>query len=558
METNIKPSDLQGRDICFLLDIEYNGGLFRFSTFPISIEDLAENQTIQYQGGLSDPDINLQTQIVGFNPEQNKISTELVFNNINWITEFTKGRVLDNAVCQLSMVTVKDDKTSFTMQTRIALFAGRATGAIFGTPNKPTGHVAFTIENNLVVTDKKILPDHAYLENIEFPVLWAPNEGKVIPFIFGKPGGYPRPVGVDSFDFLGTDGATPTYSSNFTAASIFEFIIAYDLVEAGNIRVFDSKGGYFENPIEYQTDSEGRVYSYVAYNFGGEIADNNFYALGDNDVTYFCDWSVSNGSISSPYSESFLEGAGDICLYFLDKSGLQYDYDSWAGIRIFLNKYKFAGYINDPNATWFKWLNDSILPYLPIEIVNSGKGLSPVVNLYFASDDINPKHYVTDNGDFQIITGLQPLDVELVNKLNLYFCYSGIRDKFNTVLRFNPDMDPRRNYTVNNIPTQIGKMSTEQYGLHEKTIEIYHVFDLDTAMQIGHDMLRLQAFGALAVEVSAAPKMGYLDIGDILSLSSNHLGFTNYKCQIVSKSWQGNRWRFIIHLENNSLINPNQ
>ena len=42
MDSNIKPSDLQGRDICFLLDIEYNGGLFRFSTFPIDIEDVNE------------------------------------------------------------------------------------------------------------------------------------------------------------------------------------------------------------------------------------------------------------------------------------------------------------------------------------------------------------------------------------------------------------------------------------------------------------------------------------------------------------------------------------
>jgi len=101
-------------------------------------------------------------------------------------------------------------------------------------------------------------------------------------------------------------------------------------------------------------------------------------------------------------------------------------------------------------------------------------------------------------------------------------------------------------------------MSLEQYGLQEKTLELYHVYDLDTALRIGHDKLRLQAFGAMAIEVSAAPKFGYLDLGDILSLSSEALGFDNYKCQIVSKSWQDNRWRFIIHLENNSLINPNQ
>ena len=145
------------------------------------------------------------------------------------------------------------------------------------------------------------------------------------------------------------------------------------------------RGGYFENPIEYDTDSQNRIYSYVAFNFGGEIVDNNFYAGGDNDVKHYADWSVSNGSIDSPYSDNFLEGAGDICLYALDRSGLEFDHEAWAGARLFLNNYKFAGYVNDPNATWFEWLKESIIAYLPIEIINGGKGLKPVINLYLAA-----------------------------------------------------------------------------------------------------------------------------------------------------------------------------
>lgn len=560
MDSNFKPSDLQGRDICFLLDINYQGAIFRFSTFPIDLEDIQENNTIRYQGGLSDPDINMQTEIVGFNPESNKISLELIFNDINWVTEWTKGKVLDNAECQLSMITVKNDKTTFTMQNRVLLFGGFASGAIFGTPDKPTGHVAFTIENDLLIVDRKVIQDFNYLETFEFPFIWGPSEGKIVPFIFGKPGGFPRPSS-DYFDFNGNAATVPTYAGLFNAGTLFQFFVSYDATPEGNIRVFDSEGGYFENPIENEIDSNGRLFSYVQYNFGvppGEIVDNNFKASPDMDTQYWLDFSDSNGARFSPFSEEILEGAGDICIYFLEQSGLKYDAEAWTGVRLFLNQYKFGGYINDPTATWFDFLKESIIKYLPIEVVNSGKGLKPVVNLYYALDEINPSHYVHDSGDFQIVTGLQPLDVKIINKIQFYYAWSGALEKFNAILRFNPDMDPRKNYTANNIPTQIGKMSMEQYGIQESVIETQHIYDLDTAMRIGHDMLRMQAMGAMALEVSAAAKMGYLDVGDILSLSSSHLGFTNYKCQIVSKSWQGNRWRFIIHLENNSLINPNQ
>lgn len=561
METNIKPSDLQGRDICFLLDIEYAGAVFRFSTFPINIEDLAANTTIQYKGGLlSDPDINLQTQIVGFNPEQNKLSLELIFNDINWISEWTKGRVLDNAVCRLFMISVRDDKTAFYMQNRIALFSGRATGAIFGTPDRPIGHVAFTIENDLIVTDKKIIQEYQYLDYFEFNDRPEFMQGKIIPFIFGKPGPYPTPDGSDSFLFFNTQPATPCYLSYLDGVVDAFFLVAYDTVEAINLRIYSTKEGNFVNPVETALDSNNRIYSFVRYTFGASEIENNNFAVGgiNEDVKYYTQWSEYDGAISNPYGDGYLEGAGDICLYALERSGLEFDYEAWIGVRNFLNKYKFAGYINDPDATWFEWLKDSIIEYLPIEIINTGKGLKPVVNLYFTSDNINPVHYVTDSGDFQIVTGLQPLDVEIINKISIYYCFDPMAEKFNSILRLRPDMDPRQTYTANSFPSQLGKISMEQYGLKEIVYEIPHLYDLDTALKIAHDKMRFSAMGALALEVSAASKFGYFELGDILSLSSEHLGFSNYKCQIVSKSWQENRWRFIIHIENNTLINPNQ
>ena len=45
----IKRSEIQEGDICFLLDIEYYGAVYRFSTIPIDIEDITENTVIPYR-----------------------------------------------------------------------------------------------------------------------------------------------------------------------------------------------------------------------------------------------------------------------------------------------------------------------------------------------------------------------------------------------------------------------------------------------------------------------------------------------------------------------------
>lgn len=111
-----KPSDLRGREICFLLDVEYQGSTRRFSTFPIDIEDLADETLISYNGGLNDPDITEQTSFVGFDLEANSVSMELVFYDVDWVSEWTKGRLIDNSVCTISMITVEQGQTTFTTQ----------------------------------------------------------------------------------------------------------------------------------------------------------------------------------------------------------------------------------------------------------------------------------------------------------------------------------------------------------------------------------------------------------------------------------------------------------
>ena len=151
---NVKFSDIQGVEICFLLEIIYFDVPYRFSTFPIDVKDGAD--LIQYTGQLGEPNLSQRTRIAGFDIESETISLEVIFP-FNPVEDFLKGRKLDNSVCELSMVTIRNSEVLQDYSDRIRLFKGRIIQPLIGDPSRPIGYVAFSIENSQNVEQSFIM-----------------------------------------------------------------------------------------------------------------------------------------------------------------------------------------------------------------------------------------------------------------------------------------------------------------------------------------------------------------------------------------------------------------
>ena len=106
-------SYFQGSTICFLLDINYRGVNYRLSSFPVDLYDLSDNTITSYVGGFADPEINEITEFHGIQIEVDSIPVEIVIPSINWVREWTNGRLFDGAKCTISMITVVQDQTAF-------------------------------------------------------------------------------------------------------------------------------------------------------------------------------------------------------------------------------------------------------------------------------------------------------------------------------------------------------------------------------------------------------------------------------------------------------------
>jgi hypothetical protein len=558
----IKRSDIQQGDICFLLDIEYFGAIYRFSTVPIDISDTSENTVIPYRGSLSDPPVNLQSDLLGVDLEANTISLELIFEEVDWVSEFLKGRTINDAICTLSMIIIRDGKTSFTQQDRIGIFKGRALDAIFGAPDAPKGTVAFTIENSVNVRDANLLgEEHVIIEdNYTIPIL-DKSKGKVVPFVFGELGTSSREqAGSITLD---TDlRATPAYQAGGTATLKTQYFqVAYHQVMKPGVslvKIFDGQGGSFTNPVEIAVDSKGFLYAYVPFYLivgspeGTNVQYDNFQVSSPEIAfSYYASWGISQGGIPSIMGDGPLEGAVDLSLFVLEKTDLLFDYSSWNGLAPVLDRYKFGGFVNDLDVSALDWIQSNIWSLLPIMVVTGGDGIKVALNLYTYSQEIIPAHHLIESGELEIISPLTPLEGEIINKITIRFSYAGMSGAYRSQVTIDPLL-------VEDEPLKyrdpIAYISFTRYGLREKVIEAPFVYDLQTAIRIARDKIRAHALGNYAIEISAAPKYGYLDLGDIVSITSERVGLTSHKCQIVSKSWSDNRWRYVLHIEDNPLV----
>lgn len=559
---SIKRSEILQGDICFLLEIDYYGTPYRFSTIPIQIEDIAENQIIPYRGGLSDPDVNLQSQRIGVDLEANTISMELVFEEVDWIREWKRGRTLNDASCELSMVIVFEGKTSFTIQDRIGIFKGRVLDAIFGDPAAQLGTISFSIENSTNIRNIKLVGTHHIIREEEFSIgIIEQSKGKVVPFVFGDLG----IATLESSDGnLTTENQIPTspaYQAGGTPTLLTQyFLVAYHEVIGGKVRVYDGNGGNMVNRVRSLVDSRGKTLSYVPYYVTGvgtpegtNLEDNSF-QLSSPELSfgYYASWGESDGAHPNPFSNGSLKSAVDLSLFVLQLSGLDYDLGAWRGLEGVLNRYKFSGYVNDIEVSALDWIQSNIWELLPIEITNGSKGIKPTLDLYMYSQTIEPTHYLYDSGELQIISPLSPLEQEIYNKITVRFGYEGNQGNYRSKVIIDPDATEEIGLTYTDA---LAEISFSRYGLRELIIEAPFVWDLDTAVRIARDKIRYHALPAYAIEISAAPKYGYLDLGDIVSLTSERIGYDNHKCQIMSKSWSNNRWRFILQLEDNPLVN---
>lgn len=560
-----------GKQPIFLLSVAWGGYTYRFATKPVVL--IASGASYNYDSHLDDPEYVQKSRVLGADYEALSVPFALFFDGVNIADEYKKGNVLDNAVCELAYVL--DGETDY--EQRVVLAIGRASQPVFGYPERSVSYVEFALESDSFVITRTLLDgvnkthiiDEALLGFTEagFASLDQRNFGKTIPVIFG------RLKTVDSVDvhpvplyYIGLDADLTDF--NFTLAC-HKVMSTTAECKDGNTNVDDGAvldaenlySDFLESGFLQKINERNTSYLAVPSTFSGSSVITS--PLTDDQLQY---WAQVEKGIQSPFSDDVLEGGGDVCMWALTTSNANIDYAAWYNLRQYLNQYKFAGVINDEQITGLEWLQEHILPYLPVEIILSKDGLAPRLNMLALGVDVPVADVIESSAVFYRLGAMIPMSEpsDIINEVTVRFAWDGARQSYISKAKVQatiPEYSSSFGFLGTPIAitaSQYAVVSQQIYGAKTATFELAYVYDRVTAFKIALDMVRFKSMPQYIAQYAASPEYGFLQLGDVIELTDLGISIDRQKVQVISKKWNMTHWIFDLRIEHNHIANVKQ
>ena len=583
MARAISRSDLAGASPVFYLAVTWGGREYRFSSLPITVTK-NDGSTLAYDGGLPDPDYETSLDMLEGNPEGGAIPVEVVFP-LDLIEQLMKyGRSLDSAVGELGMYTERGGAIVQTYEDRIRLFSGSVMDPIIGDPDRPIGYVTFSIERrpdlapDLIVAPKTVITraEFALTDGALLAVKAVTNSiGKNWPVVIGAPGaGTEQPGiagGVNSYDQPGS----PAYFIKCTKGTdahnqdtVVELLIAAGDVVALTVGIRDYTGrtatGLAVSAVQL---ADGREYSKISFSYtadglfhpwlkviAGLSIKPEFAIAETDDPKYWVIWDDGGGMIN-PYGSGAITGAGDLLRFGLETTNVDIDQQSWSNVSGFLNRYRFAGFVIDGDVSWWDWIQDNLLPWIPLHVVNGPDGLRAVLPLLYMANYALPRVTATTGPGFAVVSALEPLNEisDLLNELRIAYAFEPQGENLSNRLDVQ-GYDSLQNSAFE-YSTEIATISRNRYGRRSKEVEIPHLYKLHTAAMIADYLIARDALIVRDLIIEADPEWGWLQPGDVVALTSTEYFLAGHRVQLLSKAWTGESWNFRFLLADNPALN---
>lgn len=526
----------------FLLEVHWGTYIYRFSTKPVHLLD--NGVYLPFTGNLDNPQYAERSELLGIDIEDKSVPLALYFAGVNISYEELKGNTIEGSQAELSYI-LEDIHTDY--EERTILAKGVISQPVFGHPDRPVEYVECSLESTNIVNGIGLLPAqnarYTLTEDTDPTITFNNrNQGKIIPIVFG------------SFTFI--DGyeifTIPSYFMSSPILGTIFMTVACDHIVSTTGKLKDTKNHTDTGDIKLTGTSQGNKF----INFSRLEIGTSFTVedpTTNQDIEY---WAFIEEGMPSPYSDGVLTGGGDLCLWALTVSGVDVDYDAWYNARHFLNEYKFAGVITDDTVTGLDFIQQEILPYLPIEIVQGNNGLSPRLNLIASAGVVVPTEHIIAGSVFYRTGPVLPLTEpqDICNAVKVRFAWQGLSQAYHGIIDIGADQAEEQ-VLSNEVIDQYCIISQSKYGLRRKTIELNYVYDYATAARIAQEYIRFNSMPRLGITYNAVGYYGWLQVGDIIELTDTDINIEQQKAQIVSKRWMETHWEFVIEMEINHISN---
>lgn len=523
-----------GADLLWLLELDFAGQTFRFSTEPLSIDD-DDGDAISYPGGLDDPGYAESLDRFSHSIDAQTISLELTLP-VDVAELVQKGHLLGGGRAELSCVLRQAGTIQQTYEGRLVVLSGSLSEPQYGFPDLPSGYITTTVEGSLSEDAGLFLSASQVISEDTFSAIATAgkdeHEGKPYPLVFGAPGGYRNSSG----DSRTTSGS-PAYilDVNTVDDKVQSLLIAGHHVNASTVLIFDSsKSESFS--VTNTTDDLGQLIATV---------DTSAASVIDTTEREFWTGWNNGGGIKNPWRTlAGLEGAGDILRWALTYSTLDIDHGAWAASGDFLNRFKLAGYISDPEVSVWEWASD-LASLLPVTIRMGASGLYPIIHDTRAAPDAGLA--ITASPEFQQLSQVQ-IEGQLSDIFNSIRIGYAFRAKTTDPKRY-AVIGTKETGVSSSFSTTTTRQSIHRYGERFRSIDSAYVYDRTTAQLIVKHLADVEALPARQVDYRAAPRFASISLGDVISLTDSNLSLTSQACIVSGKAWDVDSWVFTLLID---------
>lgn len=511
--------ELRSTDLIWLLSLELGGVDYLFASETITIS--SDDGDKEHEGTLTDVDLSSTLEFATPDFELPAASMEITFRSD--LAELIEDGVdLGAARGELSLYR-KESGDDY--DDRTVVLTGNIDAAAYGAIGEPVGIV---LEADHVRNSNKLPPPAAVIDSsVNWPRSEENAQGAVYPIIIGSPGsqGFAASPIYVVYDIGGTTTRTGLLAAHPCTASQISVI---------EIKPDGSTYTLSPTPTVYSDiDSTGQVYSYIEIPNAHFTEENSFFARFDQ----------GGGGLINPYRPEPLEsgsnapatltGGGDVLRYFLHQSGAKVDDGRTAAAAQALNVYQFDGFIGEI-VDVMDFVKDELLPLLPCSLRASSEGIYPVVWRYDATAE-DAKTNLTADVDVYRDGLVEYTSSEIFNEITINYRHNCRYNKLSRKLTITGDpFKQLSGFVWSNAYTL---SSASRYGTRSLEVETELISSRATAGRVINWMSRAYSKRHRIITYTAPTKLGYLEIGDVVTITDPEIHLSNRVALIQSITW---------------------
>jgi hypothetical protein len=534
------PDQMLGGLPIFYVHFEWNSKQYRIA--QNAMDAIQDGTKYQYMDGLLNFDF-AEVGNVGGDVEANTVGIQLAIPGADVVDTTNRGLGLDGLACEFGYYIWRNGEIVQTYDNRIVLYRGEIQQPQFGDPFEPNNFVSFTIEaqpyaNNQLLLNTPVIDQRFPDRDIDTA------DGKAWPIVFGQPG-YAK-----SGQYIKNVYATPAYCIKVYDNHNAQFMVAgHNIVGTGTVTIIDDNGQTTVKTPVRELDTFGNIYHYITILPSDNVAMPGYSGSGDSRE-WWVYWNTP--TLPNRFGIGSLTRGGDVLQWAMLRSGQRVDVGAFANMAAVLNRYQFSGYINDPAMYAWEWIQGNILPLLPVGIRMGPNGLRPVLDQLGFIDSLQAtaQWHIGRDLEIQQITAVTQTTAneDIINDATIKYAFNGYGQNLTSVARCR-----HMRQGQNELQTDLAKTSVNRYGIKQTVLESNYIYDGVTADLIVQTVVKSNALPRYQVTVHANVQWGWVQIGDIISVTAPRLALTTHNCMVVGKRWAGQLWEYTIQYQ----LNPN-